>query len=72
MAFARAATAGPDPRFADMVVELVAEHTDCRRAARAVGGRAVRGLHRERAAVRGRLLCTYPASGRKVGPVSSP
>jgi protoporphyrin/coproporphyrin ferrochelatase len=24
--FARAATAGPDPRFADMVVELVAEH----------------------------------------------
>lgn len=26
MAFARAATAGPDPRFADMVVELVAEH----------------------------------------------
>jgi protoporphyrin/coproporphyrin ferrochelatase len=28
IAFARAATAGPDPRFADMVVELVAEHTD--------------------------------------------
>ena len=27
VAFARAATAGPDPRFADMVVELVAEHT---------------------------------------------
>ena len=27
IAFARAATAGPDPRFADMVVELVAEHT---------------------------------------------
>lgn len=27
MAFARAATAGEDPRFADMVVELVAEHT---------------------------------------------
>ena len=26
MAFARAATAGPDPRFADMIVELVAEH----------------------------------------------
>jgi ferrochelatase len=26
MAFARAATAGPDPRFADMVAELVAEH----------------------------------------------
>lgn len=26
LAFARAATAGPDPRFADMVVELVAEH----------------------------------------------
>jgi ferrochelatase len=26
IAFARAATAGPDPRFADMVVELVAEH----------------------------------------------
>jgi ferrochelatase len=26
MAFARAATAGPDPRFADMVVELVDEH----------------------------------------------
>ncbi len=25
---ARAATAGPDPRFADMVVELVAEHVD--------------------------------------------
>ena len=25
--FARAATAGPDPRFADMVMELVAEHT---------------------------------------------
>ncbi|MFP5021321.1 ferrochelatase [Pseudonocardia phyllosphaerae] len=28
MGFARAATAGPDPRFADMVVELMAEHTD--------------------------------------------
>ncbi|MCX6464100.1 MAG: ferrochelatase [Pseudonocardiales bacterium] len=28
MGFARAATAGPDPRFADMVVELVAEHTE--------------------------------------------
>ncbi|MBV9921939.1 MAG: ferrochelatase [Pseudonocardia sp.] len=28
MGFARTATAGPDPRFADMVVELVAEHTD--------------------------------------------
>ncbi|MFR9803458.1 ferrochelatase [Pseudonocardia sp. RS010] len=28
MAFARAATAGPDPRFADMVVELMAEHLD--------------------------------------------
>ncbi len=27
MRFARAATAGPDPRFADMVVELVTEHT---------------------------------------------
>jgi len=27
LGFARAATAGPDPRFADMVVELVAEHT---------------------------------------------
>ncbi len=27
MGFARAATAGPDPRFADMVVELLAEHT---------------------------------------------
>jgi len=27
MGFARAATAGPDPRFADMVVELMAEHT---------------------------------------------
>jgi ferrochelatase len=26
MGFARAATAGPDPRFADMVAELVAEH----------------------------------------------
>jgi ferrochelatase len=24
--FARAATAGPDPRFADMVAELVSEH----------------------------------------------
>ncbi len=34
-AFARAATAGPDPRFADMVVELVAEH---------VHGAAPRGL----------------------------
>jgi protoporphyrin/coproporphyrin ferrochelatase len=36
MGFARAATAGPDPRFADMVVELVDEH---RRAAppRALG-----------------------------------
>ena len=33
MAFARAATAGPDPRFADMVVELVAEHVARRRAA---------------------------------------
>jgi len=27
MRFARAATPGPDPRFADMVVELIAEHT---------------------------------------------
>jgi ferrochelatase len=26
MAFARAATAGPDPRFADMIADLVAEH----------------------------------------------
>ena len=26
MGFARAATAGPDPRFADLVVELLAEH----------------------------------------------
>lgn len=26
LGFARAATAGPDPRFADMVVELIAEH----------------------------------------------
>jgi ferrochelatase len=26
MGFARAATAGPDPRFADMVVELIDEH----------------------------------------------
>lgn len=28
MAFARAATAGPDPRFAELVVELVREHTE--------------------------------------------
>jgi len=28
MGFSRAATAGPDPRFAKMVVELIAEHTD--------------------------------------------
>jgi ferrochelatase len=28
IAFARAATAGPDPRFADMVIELVDEHVD--------------------------------------------
>ncbi len=28
IALARAATAGPDPRFADMVVELVGEHVD--------------------------------------------
>ncbi|WP_214404848.1 ferrochelatase [Pseudonocardia lacus] len=28
MGFARAATAGPDPRFADMVVELIAEHVE--------------------------------------------
>lgn len=35
MAFVRAATAGPDPRFADMVVELMAEHT---------AGAAPRGL----------------------------
>ncbi|MFC5994464.1 ferrochelatase [Pseudonocardia hispaniensis] len=37
MCFARAATAGPDPRFADMVVELIAEHTE---------GAAPRGLGR--------------------------
>ncbi|GEL16688.1 ferrochelatase [Pseudonocardia asaccharolytica] len=37
MGFARAATAGPDPRFADMVVELIAEHTE---------GAAPRGLGR--------------------------
>jgi ferrochelatase len=36
LAFARAATAGPDPRFAEMVVELVAEHTD-RAAPRGLG-----------------------------------
>ncbi|GAA2573634.1 ferrochelatase [Pseudonocardia hydrocarbonoxydans] len=35
MGFARASTAGPDPRFADMVVELVDEHRH---------GRAARGL----------------------------
>ena len=68
IAFARAATAGPDPRFADMVVELVAEHTDAAAPRAPLGGRAVRGLHRERAAVRGRLLRTHPASRRKVGP----
>ena len=34
IALARAATAGPDPRFADMVVELVGEHTDGRPARR--------------------------------------
>jgi ferrochelatase len=34
MALARASTAGPDPRFADMVVELVAEHTEGRPARR--------------------------------------
>jgi ferrochelatase len=28
MGFARAATAGSDPRFADMLVELIAEHID--------------------------------------------
>ncbi|WHT22126.1 ferrochelatase [Crossiella sp. CA-258035] len=28
MAFARAATPGPDPRFAELVVELIREHTD--------------------------------------------
>lgn len=28
IAFARAATAGPDPRFAEMIVELVREHTE--------------------------------------------
>jgi ferrochelatase len=37
MGFARAATAGPDPRFADMVAELVAEHTHDA-APRALGG----------------------------------
>ncbi|QJY48563.1 ferrochelatase [Pseudonocardia broussonetiae] len=36
MGFARAATAGPDPRFADMVVELVDEHRHDR-APRALG-----------------------------------
>ncbi|MGQ0573255.1 MAG: ferrochelatase [Pseudonocardia sp.] len=42
MAFARAATAGPDPRFAELVVELVDEH---RRGAipRALGGVARAG-----------------------------
>ena len=68
IAFARAATAGPDPRFADMVVELVAEHTDAAAPRAPVGGRAVRGLHRQRHAVRGRLLRAHPASCRKVGP----
>ncbi len=34
MALARASTAGPDPRFADMVVELVGEHIDGRPARR--------------------------------------
>jgi protoporphyrin/coproporphyrin ferrochelatase len=37
MGFARAATAGPDPRFADMVVELIAEHTHAA-APRRLGG----------------------------------
>ncbi|TCK24324.1 ferrochelatase [Pseudonocardia endophytica] len=34
MALARASTAGPDPRFADMVIELVEEHTEGRPARR--------------------------------------
>ena len=37
MGFARAATAGPDPRFADMIVELIAEHTHAA-APRRLGG----------------------------------
>jgi protoporphyrin/coproporphyrin ferrochelatase len=37
MGFARAATAGPDPRFADLVAELVAEHLHAA-APRALGG----------------------------------
>jgi ferrochelatase len=28
IAFARAATAGPDPRFAELIVELIREHTE--------------------------------------------
>jgi ferrochelatase len=42
MAFARAATAGPDPRFAELVVELVDEHR-YGRTARALGGAASAG-----------------------------
>ena len=59
MGFARAATAGPDPRFADMVVELVAEHTG-RRASPPVEHDPERGLHAERRPVRPGLLCHPP------------
>ncbi|MEV1290760.1 ferrochelatase [Pseudonocardia sp. NPDC049635] len=45
MGFARAATAGPDPRFADMVVELVAEHVHAA-APRRLGSMPVAGCTR--------------------------
>ena len=62
LAFARAATAGPDPRFADMVVELVAEHVHGA-APRALSADVPVGrMHRQRAAVRGRLLRARPAA----------
>jgi protoporphyrin/coproporphyrin ferrochelatase len=48
IAFARAATAGPDPRFAEMIVELAREHTEGlpirKLSALAAAGRSINGV----------------------------
>lgn len=62
MGFARAATAGPDPRFADMVVELVAEVAH-EFAPRGIGEVARGGCTRD-GALCAPLCCEPPARGR--------
>jgi ferrochelatase len=66
MGFARATTAGADPRFADMMVELIAEHVD------GVPQRGIGSVSRAGCTVNGEpcaVNCCAPArrSGRLIG-----